>query len=202
MRHDVERIISTPKFEIAIAVDPHRRYRYRFPFKTRDVEKLKREVALYSHQNPDLMFLYEQVKRPGVVDALEKIGELAVGARNRAFPVTAKIFIRTAKGYSIEKTLKPMHRQVLNADDRIPEARLVQNSGKRYAASVKVKSYAEFDAKFNRLKEGWPDLDVFVVYEGTTMRSYITVLMALAAIVMSVPRLSDLTEMIRKWLGS
>lgn len=163
LRQDIEKIISTPKFEFTIAIDPPTRYRYKFLFKTKDTEKFKRELALYSAQNEDLTIFYEENKGSNIVKSIGRIVEFVVSVRNYAFPLTAKIFIRVVKNGNIEKVLQSIHTEVLNADDNIPDAKLIQNSRRRYVVNLKIKSYSEFNTKFVRLKESRPDLDIFVV---------------------------------------
>ena len=196
IRQDLEKIISA-KFELKLTLDISK-FRYKFSFITKHPEEFKRNISEYCEQNPNLIIFYEE-NRYNIIRYFKTFLSFFIFIRNLVFPFNARIFFQIKKDEDPNTIIELIHNKILSPDDQIPEAKLIPYSTRRYKIKIKINAYNEFQEKFKRLSLD-TNLDIFVIYESTTIKSFLTIIIGISAIILSIPRLDDLYMIIQKWI--
>lgn len=158
------------------------RYRYRFDIKTKHIEFFRKKFTEYKLQNSVIDIFHEEIQE----SIPNKIIQF-LNLKNFIFPI--KVTIR----YTLdENTDAKSYREYLISyfpDEEFPEATFIGDEKfKRFKIEFQIKNTELFDSNFSRFREENENDDIYLEYDKKTLRSYITLIAYIGAILFAITR--------------
>jgi len=200
-RYNIQQLININenKTNISFTIEQFR-YRYRYEFRTTEPEKFKRDLTSYKTLNPDIIIFDETDDKPDIKHTIQHIPQKIIDLKYTIFPITAMIFFRLNEKMQPYDVAELLRLHVLDPTPEMPESTSIHDQDRRYRLKIKVKKSHEFEEKFNRFKNENSHLDIFVMYEYADLKSYIPYLGYIAIVIMSLPRINEVYELLKKIL--